>query len=179
MLEGVGDTGVEEAGEHGVGGGECVQSGYVALDPGGDRSRGADRVLSLARDFPDQWYDLNNPTDPAARSVTIPLRDLDFPAGVTDLATAAVAVRLAGPGPVPATVVSLHRGSAGGATTTGGIASTRRGNAAGWVPILGSAPTGDWQLRFGAGAAALFGSGGLDDVLLVIGWTGQGPKWAS
>ncbi len=43
--------------------------------PAGDR--GADGVFSLARDFPDQWYDLNNPSDPSTRSVTITLRDID------------------------------------------------------------------------------------------------------
>lgn len=34
-------------------------------------------MFSLARDFPDQWYDLNNPSDPSTRSVTITLRDID------------------------------------------------------------------------------------------------------
>ena len=29
-----------------------------------DRTRSADRVFSLSRDFPDQWYALNNP-DPS------------------------------------------------------------------------------------------------------------------
>ena len=144
------------------------------------RDRGADRVFSLARDFPDQWYDLNNPADPATRSVTITLRDVDFPSAISGIATAAVAVRLAGNGTVPATVVSLHRGTAGGdAATTDGIASTRRGNAASWSALYGASPAGDWQLTFGSDATALFAPGGLDDILLIISWTGQTPLWAS
>jgi hypothetical protein len=144
------------------------------------RDRGADCVFSLARDFPDQWYDLNNPTDPATRSVTITLHDVDFPAAIEAITTAAVAVRLASSDAVPGTVVSLHRGTAGGeATTTDGIASTRRGNAASWSALYGTTPAGDWQLSFGSDAAALFASGGLDDILLIISWTGQASAWAS
>jgi hypothetical protein len=143
-----------------------------------NRQRGADRVLSLSRDFPDQWYDLNNPATPGDRSVTLNLRDVDFPLGIDGLATSALAVRLASDQPVPDTVVSLRRGTAGGeATATDGIASTRRGNAPAWVGLVGASPVGDWQLHLGAGADALFGSGALDDVLLVVGWTGQGPAW--
>jgi hypothetical protein len=76
-------------------------------------------------------------------------------------------------------MVTLRRGTAGGAaTTTDGIASTRRGNAAAWSALYGTSLTGDWQLTFGNDATALFASGGLDDVLLVISWTGQAPAWA-
>jgi len=143
-----------------------------------NRDRGADCVFSLARDFPDQWYDLNNPPDAGARSVTITLRDVDFPATIEELATASVAVRLASDDTVPDTVVSLHRGVAGGdATATNGIASIRRGNAAAWSALCGAGPAGDWQLSFGGDAAALFGTAGLDDILLVISWTGQAPAW--
>ncbi|WP_030322685.1 neuraminidase-like domain-containing protein [Streptomyces sp. NRRL B-3229] len=143
-----------------------------------DRSRGADCVFSLARDFPDQWYDLNNPADPTARSVTIPLRDVDFPLEIDSLSTAAVAVRLSSRTPVPDTAVTLTHGpSTGTATTTNGIASTRRGNATAWIPLCGPAPTGPWQLTFGSEAAPLFTSGALDDIVLVISWTGQAPAW--
>lgn len=143
-----------------------------------DRGRGADCAFSLARDFPDQWYDLNNPADPADRSVTIPLRDIDLPLGIEDMTTAAVAVQLSGAGPVPPTVVTLTRGAAGGpATTTDGIASTRRGNASAWVPLCGTGPSGDWRLSFGPEAAALFTEQVLDDVVFVVSWTGQGPAW--
>ena len=143
-----------------------------------NRTRGADCVFSLARDFPDQWYDLHNPTDPASRSVTIGLRDVDFPIGIEGLTTAAIAVQLTSGEPVPATVVSLTRGTAGGAATTfGGIASTRRGNAASWSSLYGASPGGDWRLSFDASAAALFEAGALDDIVLVVSWGGQAPAW--
>jgi hypothetical protein len=143
-----------------------------------NRDRGADRVFSLARDFPDQWYDLNNPADPAHRSVTLALRDIDFPVGISGVTTAAVGVRLSSGQLVPDTVVTLRQAGAGGdATATAGTASTRRGNAGAWTPLVGRAPTGDWQLGFGPDAAALFASGQLDDVLLVLGWSGQAPAW--
>lgn len=144
-----------------------------------DRGRGADCVFSLARDFPDQWYDLNNPADPAARSVTLTLRDVDFPVGIDDLAVAAVAVRLSSDATVPETTISLRKGTAGGtATATNGAAGTRRGNATAWTSFLGTGPAGDWQLGFDSEASTLFESGALDDILLVLSWTGQSPPWA-
>ncbi|MCZ4123094.1 neuraminidase-like domain-containing protein [Streptomyces sp. H39-S7] len=146
----------------------------------GAREQGSDRVFSLATDFPDQWYDLNNPVDRTARSVTINLRDVDFPVGISGLVTSALAVRLDSAQPVPNTVVSLRRATAGGnATTTDGTASTRRGNAASWVRLYGTSPRGEWQLGFGEDAAALFESGKLDDIQFVVSWTGQAPAWAS
>jgi hypothetical protein len=44
---------------------------------------------------------------------------------------------------------------------------------------LDASPVGDWQLSFSDDARPLFESGDLDDVLLVISWTGQAPTWAS
>jgi hypothetical protein len=142
-----------------------------------NRDRGADRVFSLAQDFPDAWYDLNNPADPSQRQVTMTLREFDFPLGIDSLATAAVAVRLVGRDPLADTTLTLRRGTAGGdALTSAGIASTRRGAAA-WLPLVGPSPTGDWQVGFGADADALFASGALEDVVLVVGWAGHSPAW--
>jgi hypothetical protein len=142
-----------------------------------DRDRGADRVFSLAQDFPDAWYDLNNPANPTRRQVTLTLRELDFPLGVDNLGTAAVTVRLVGKDTVPDTTVTLHRGAGGGeALATGGLAGTRRGAAA-WLPLVGPAPTGDWQLGFAADADPLFASGSLEDVVLAVSWTGRSPAW--
>jgi hypothetical protein len=142
-----------------------------------DRDRGADRVFSLAQDFPDAWYDLNNPPDPTHRQVSLSLREFDFPLGIDNLATAAVAVRLAGQDPLPDTNLTLRRGTVGGdALTAGGIASTRRGAAA-WVPLVGPSPAGDWQLGFTADADPLFASGALEDVVLVVSWAGRSPAW--
>jgi hypothetical protein len=143
-----------------------------------NRDRGADCVFSLARDFPDQWYDLNNPADPGHRQVVLPLRDVDFPLGIDGLSTGALAVRLVSGQPVPDTVVTLTQDGVGGnATATGGIASTRRGNASAWLGLTGRTPAGDWQLTVGPGADPLFTAGQLDDILLVVSWTGRSPAW--
>ena len=142
-----------------------------------DRDRGADRVFSLAQDFPDAWYDLNNPADPARRQVTLTLRELDFPLGVDDLATAAITVRLVGDDDMPDTILTLHRGTDGGeALATGGLAGTRRGATA-WSPLVGPSPTGDWQLGLTPDADPLFASGALRDVVLAVSWTGRSPAW--
>ncbi|MFK4067208.1 neuraminidase-like domain-containing protein [Streptomyces sp. NPDC029674] len=158
-------------------------SGYreqVTARLNADRQRGADCVFSLARDFPDQWYDLNNPPDAGDRATTLVLRDADFPMGIEELTTAAVAVRLTSSAAVPPTVVALRRGAAGGeATTNDGIASTRRGNAADWRSLNGTTPAGAWHLAFGPEARTLFDSGTLDDILLVLSWSGRGPAWTS
>jgi len=141
------------------------------------RARGADCVFSLARDFPDQWYALNNPDPAVGRAVTLSLTTADFPPNLEGLLTGQIAVQLTGASPVPATVVSLIRGAVGGtATTTDGIAGTRRGNAPAWVPLCGSSPVGDWRLSFSAAADPMFNAG-LTDILLIISWTGQAPAW--
>jgi len=150
----------------------------------GDRNRSSDRVLSLARDFPDQWYALNNPDLTATgRAITLTLRAFDFPASIDSVTTSQVAVRLSSMStisPVPITL-TRPRGSAliGGTATTdaGGIASTRRGADA-WRPLLHAAPVGDWQLSFDRTADPLFQAGVLDDLLLIISWVGQAPAWS-
>jgi hypothetical protein len=146
-----------------------------------DRTRSADRVFSLSRDFPDQWYTLNNPDLSAqGRTATVTLRDADFPPGITGLATAQIAVRLSGSGPIAGISVTLTRGGTSGtaATDASGTASTRRG-AADWTgKFVGSAPTGDWQLSFDpAASSTLFAPGGLDDIVLVVSWAGQSLPW--
>lgn len=75
-------------------------SSQVTTRLNANRDRSADCVFSLARDFPDQWYDLNNPVDPQARPVTIPLRDVDFPIQIGDLVTAPTGTG-SPPGPGP------------------------------------------------------------------------------
>jgi len=42
---------------------------------------------------------------------------------------------------------------------------------------VGTAPAGDWQLSFAADAEPLFGTGALDDIVLIISWAGRSPVW--
>jgi len=79
---------------------------------------------NLARDFPDQWYELNNPDpiDPDP-SVTINLAASAFPHGLEQLSTTAVAIGLTpASSPLPEARVTLRRtisdATAGGDTDT-------------------------------------------------------------
>ena len=138
-------------------------------------------MFSLARDFPDQWYALNNPPPASAsRETTLTLGGENFPVGISpaSLATTQVAIRLSASGPLTPVPVTLSHGTASGTAVTdsGGIASTRRG-AAGWHALTGTSPAGDWTLSFDASAGPLFQQGLLGDLLLIISWTGQAPAW--
>lgn len=150
-----------------------------------DLSRRGDRVFSLARDFPDAWYVLNNP-DPTAsgRSATLTLAATDFPPGITALATTDVAVRLSGSSGTANIPIGLAHGGQTpvvAPTDSTGIVSTRRGAAgpSSWGQFIGGLVAGDWHLSFDSGADPLFAAGELIDVLLVISWTGQTTPWPS
>lgn len=162
---------------------------YTALADEGYRSqvinrlnahldRSGDRVLSLRDDFPDEWYKLSNPEPPGgARAAVLNLRQVDFPLQLANVVTSAVGVRLVSRSDVPASVVSLQRGAAGGpARTSDGLASTRRG-ARTWDALCGTDPVGSWELSFGSDASSLFENGRVEDVLVVLSWTGQAPAW--
>lgn len=151
--------------------------------------RSSDCVFSLARDFPDQWYELNNPGPGASRSTTLTLAPGDFPMNLQGLVTTQIALGLSttGSGALPAVQISLNRTTrsapAGGvsvggvaSTDSSGIASTRRGAPA-WLSLTGMDPTGKWQLSLDATADPLFTDGQLEDLLLIVSWQGQSPAW--
>jgi hypothetical protein len=148
-----------------------------------NRNRSGDCLFSLATGYPDQWYQLTNP-DPDADptqpvTVTITLRDTDFPLNVTELTTQAITMQLvaASSDPLPPLTVTLgHANQSRIATTdTTGLAGTRRG-ATDWTNI-GSSPAGDWQITLDTTGTGLIGAGTITDVLLDITWGGQAPLW--
>jgi hypothetical protein len=173
---------------------------YTALtDPGyqaqvtatlnADRTRRSDRLFSLARDFPDQWYALCNPSDGQPRTADFALTEADFPVGIAQTEITAVAVRLVSdplgtalpieltltlpPPPPPAPAP----GPIGGTANSGldGVASTRRG-ATPWKPLVGQSPLGQWHLAFDATADPVFANS-VNDVLIMFSWQGQSPAW--
>ena len=84
--------------------------------------------------------------------------------------------------------MSLTLGAVGGlATSIDGTISIRRGNASAWVPLVGKSPLGDWTFVLpdtpdtsaGPGTRTLFKSGAIQDILLVITYTGKLPAWDS
>ena len=150
-----------------------------------DRGRSSDRVLSLSRDLPDQWYALRNPTAGHSRDATFTISPGDFPVGFTDVACAQVAVLLktddASTLETPVTVTLTWTGPDGAAVggvaaaDSSGMVSTRRG-AAQWQPMIGASPVGTWRIAFDASADPLF-AGPLSDILLMITWQAQAPAW--
>jgi hypothetical protein len=155
------------------------------------RTRGADCAFSLARDFPDNWYALSNPPAHQAPTTTVLLRDLDFPINIRELSTANVALRVISSTPLDPVIATLTRTVAvrdpsgtvtyitvGGPAQIGpdGIASTRRG-AANWPTLLGPTPAGSWTLGFDTTFTNLVTQGQVDDVVLIVSWTGQSALW--
>jgi hypothetical protein len=62
-------------------------------------------------------------------------------------------------------------------TTPDGVVSTRRAVGAPWRPMTGRSPVGTWELAFTGAIAPLIESGALQDVLLVVSFTGVTPPW--
>jgi len=161
------------------------------------RTRGdafsGDRSFSLRSEFPDAWYDLNNPdtvADPAARMVaSLPVTVDDLPRTVVGPAVAQLTVFvLRQDGATDEiTVAGIRRIAADGTRTTGtgpvttvdGIASTRRTASGKWAPLLRTDPVGTWELQFEdtPTVRALFVDGTLTDIVLVMTIAGSTPPW--
>ena len=178
---------------------------YTALDSvdlrarvvtGLDRHQTGARALSLRHDFPDAWYDLNNPElieDPARQMVvTLETTAGDFPPNLEDIRIGDVAMLVsraaAAAGEVPVAGLTYDAQGltvrSGSMTTTSGIVGVRRGNAAGLNPAIGRTPVASWTLSFNFGDppadAALrsrFARDEIDDILLVISFRGTTPAW--
>ena len=154
-----------------------------------DRRFTGDRSFSLRNQFPDAWYDLNNPdtVDPAARmSAVLPLTANDFPPHVADLAVAHLTLFVVRDSAVDdeLTVTSLRHTAAGQVTeagpvrTVGGIAGTRRaGGAPPWEVFIDAPPAGDWEIHFEDTPIVrkLFGDGGIQDLVVVFSLSGTTP----
>jgi hypothetical protein len=74
------------------------------------------------------------------------------------------------------TATVQHHAMGGAAELTGGIASTRRGNAPAWLAIAGTPVIGAWTITLPLTGPDWDG-GAIDDLLLVIGYAGDAPTW--
>jgi hypothetical protein len=149
----------------------------------------SDRAFSFRYQFADQWYDLHNPELTSAPMVVrFRTRREDFPPNLDELSIRHVVLYFARkPGlefEVP--VAHLQLTGAGGMTTPpggaasiGGVISTRRGNAASWLTMIGKSPVGDWELALPdtAEIRRRFKEEELDDLLLVLTYAGRAPAW--
>jgi hypothetical protein len=150
----------------------------------------AERPLSLRDQFAEQWYALHNPrqtTTPLV--VTFKTVRADFPPNVEELRIEQVLlafVRAEGQSFEVASAQlrctpqddTVAVGGAAGSSVEGMI-STRRSNAGSWTAIIGKAPVGTWELASPNTEEMQnrFKNEEIDDILLVLTYTGRTPAW--
>lgn len=159
----------------------------VQRELGSERS--VDQTFSIADDFADEWYDLNNPgqtTDPM--TIDLEVGSDDFPANLADLKVDGVQLYFVGPDgeAIQDIEVGLELTPEGTSTAAGGPASPVDGlistpGASAWTDIIGKPPTGTWTLELPntPAARALVDGGPLEDILLVVTAEGEVPEWPS
>lgn len=141
------------------------------------------RSFSFRFQFADAWYDLHNPEQSATpMTVRFQTRREDFPPNVEGLKIEHVLLffsRAEGEG-FEVEVRRLQFANTGaGATTMDGVISTRRGNAPGWLGLIGKAPVGEWELSLAdhPQTRGWFKDEKIQDILLVITYGGRAPAW--
>lgn len=151
-----------------------------------DQNQSSERSIGFRKDFPDQWYELNNP-DPSdsPMEVTLLIRRVDFPPNFERLKINHVVLYFSTQKEVKwnglaAGLQFTEKGSTepsgGHATPVDGVISTRRASASRWMPIVGKSPAGEWQLSF-SDMKQLFKESKIRDILFVITFEGQPPAW--
>lgn len=154
-----------------------------------DNSVSADQPFSFRNQFADQWYDLHNPDQTANPMVVrFETRREDFPPNIDDLTIEQVLLYLAGPAEGTNGDISLtlsftssdaHGKVGGGSRTDEGVISTRRSNGNPWLAMKGKSPVGRWELTFPdtPDVRELFEQERIEDILLVITYSGYTPEW--
>jgi hypothetical protein len=154
-----------------------------------DQTVRAEASFSLRDHFPDEWYYLLNPdqADPQKKLVaTFSTGRGDFPPNVEepriDAATLLVLRKTGTNVELPVLRLSLKAADGsvlqgGSATSAGGIISTRGASGANWVPLVGAEPVGEWELTFDPSAQGAFDDGEIEDVALVLSYSGRTPPW--
>jgi hypothetical protein len=149
----------------------------------------ADRPFSLRSQFADQWYELHNPEQSATPMVVrFKTAREDFPPNLDALKIQQVVLYFtrAPEQSFEVSVSHLHfteKGSAvevgGGASSIKGVISTRRGNAGSWMAMIGRSPVGEWELALpdNEQIRELFATDQIEDILLVITYSGRTPEW--
>jgi hypothetical protein len=148
----------------------------------------ADRAFSFRNQFADQWYDLHNP-DLTQTPMTVRFRTRreDFPPSLDDLTIQHVLLYFARKPAVtfemPVAHLQLIRDGVatppGAAVSIQGIISTRRGNAASWLAMIGQSPVAEWELALSDTAAVRrrFTNEEIEDLLLVITYRARTQDW--
>jgi hypothetical protein len=151
----------------------------------------AARPFSLRNQFADQWYDLHNP-EQTSTPMTVRFTTLreDFPPNLEALKIQHVLLYFVrSTAPSVEVLVSHLRytaqeepGTVGGsATSIDGIINTRSGNAGSWTAMIGKSPAGEWELALPntEEMKERFKTEEIEDILLVITYSGRTPEWPS
>jgi hypothetical protein len=153
----------------------------------------ADRPFSFRHQFADAWYDLHNSDliQDTARQMVVSFttRREDFPPNLSELKIAHVGLFIAYKAGSTDRINNLsllftgkeQAGSAGGdaSSNDNGIVSTLIGNAGSWRAMQTKAPIGEWTLSLpnNAETKKLFKEGQIEDILLVVTFSGTTPPW--
>jgi hypothetical protein len=163
----------------------------------------ADRAFSFRHQFPDAWYDLHNPqllAEPQRMVVQLRIGRDDFPSNFERIGMQHVMLYFSRADGMRQEVRvahlklidSLGREVVGGAAPTiDGTISTRRGNGSVWLPLVGAGagtgvrtPFGVWELSLRNENAAeaqqlkdWLKDDLIEDILLVISYSGRIPEW--
>lgn len=156
-----------------------------------DRSASVDCTFSLRDQFPDAWYDLNNPDQVNAERrmrVEMTVRRERFPVHLDNLSTAEISLFCVRDDSYlqELHIVSLEHAIAGADTVTGGevvtrggIVGTRRPGGAPWQALIGRNPVGEWRLQLEdtEPLRKALREGLIQDLVLVLTIDGITPAW--
>jgi len=146
-----------------------------------------DAAFSFRNQLPDQWFDLNNPTQTASpMRVSFRLLADDFPPNLEEPRIEHIALYASrrSMAELPISRLVLRQvgapGAIGGAArTVDGLASTRTGSGAAWAGMIGRSPVGEWELELPNtdDIRQRFTNGDLRDLFLVVSVVGRIPNW--
>jgi hypothetical protein len=148
-----------------------------------------DRPFSFRQEFPDQWYDLNNPNQAATpMAVRFKTAREDLLPNIEDLKTQQLTLYFAPNNGQPveikgARLLFKKQGDqskvGGSADSINGVISTRRANGSNWLPIAGNPPIGEWELALPTDETTknFFRNEQIEDILFVITYSGRTPEW--
>ena len=152
----------------------------------------ADLSFSIRNQFPDAWYDLNNPElleEQKQTVINFATKRGDFPPHIDDSSINIQQLVLyfvlkdgKARKEIPITSLTFkgkeREAVGGGAITIDGIVSTRRGNSDNWRPIVGKTPFGEWELKLpNTDEMKKRFNDEIEDILFVMTYSGRMPAW--
>ena len=153
-----------------------------------DPIAGGEQMVSLRNDFPDQWYDLHNPSvtsTPSAVDLRVP--DSYFPPNLSEirLRRATFAFIPDGAGALNITIASMQYTpaitSASVPVTVEIIGQPTQATEGRfrWTPSSAVAAAGRWKMVLHPTTQALFEEGKVRDILLMLAFEGRRAAWPS